>query len=194
MFPTRLTIRRWTPRAAIVSLLTLCACATEPPPAPAAASPPVPPDTTVYFYPTSGRPPPSVEQQNRDRYECNSWAVQHSGFDPSLPTTPPHQRVQVVAGGPPPGTDVAVGAVGGALIGGAVSSPWDTGPGILVGALAGAVIGGAVDAERANQVRGLQAEADAENHAAGAAALERGAADYRRAMEACLEGHGYTVG
>ena len=41
---------------------------------------PPPPETNVYFYPVRGQSP---EQQDRDKYECNTWAVQQSGFDPS---------------------------------------------------------------------------------------------------------------
>ncbi len=33
----------------------------------------------IFVYPTKGQSP---EQQNRDRYECHTWAVQQTGFDP----------------------------------------------------------------------------------------------------------------
>ena len=33
----------------------------------------------IFIYPTKGQSP---EQQNRDRYECHTWAVQQTGFDP----------------------------------------------------------------------------------------------------------------
>ena len=39
----------------------------------------------VIAYPASGQ---SVEQQGRDRYECHSWAVGQSGFDPATTTRP----------------------------------------------------------------------------------------------------------
>jgi hypothetical protein len=172
----------------LLGVVTLAGCVTEPP-RQVAVPRQVPPDTNVYFYPAQGHPAPSPEQQDRDKYECNAWAVQKSGFDPSLPNVPPHQRVQVVAGGPPPGTGVAVGAVAGAVVGGAVSSPWHAGPGILIGALAGAAIGGVADAERSAQTDQLQAQAND----AQAAVLEKKASDYRRAMSACLEGRGYSV-
>lgn len=35
-----------------------------------------------YAYPTRGQ---SAEQQSTDRYECHTWAVQQSGFDPTQP-------------------------------------------------------------------------------------------------------------
>jgi hypothetical protein len=155
------------------------ACASEPE---MVAPPPPPPDTTVYFYPSHGQ---SAGQQQRDRYECNAWAVQQSGFDPSLPGAPPHLRV-VVAAGPPPGTGVAVGAAAGALLGAAVSRPWEAGSGALVGAIAGAAIGGIAESQAREQAA---AGADA----ARDALLEQKASNYRRAMDACLEGRGYSV-
>src|SRR3954451_25352532 len=70
----------------------------------------------VYAYPTRGQ---SSAQQNQDRYECHSWAVSQTGFDPT------RQSVQQApaAGAPPPQGDVlrgagrgaAIGAVGGAI-------------------------------------------------------------------------------
>src|SRR5258708_40123507 len=39
----------------------------------------------LYVYPTKGQ---SQAQQDKDRYECHTWAVQQTGFDPSKkPTT-----------------------------------------------------------------------------------------------------------
>jgi hypothetical protein len=175
-----------------LTLFTLAACATEPPQQIAIRAEAPPPDTNVYFYPAQSRAIPA-EQQDRDKYECNAWAVQQTGFDPSLPNTPPHQRLRVVAGGPPAGANTAAGAVGGALVGSAVSRPWHAGEGALIGALAGAAIGGIADAERTAQADRMQAEAGADVSRAQNAALERKALDYRRAMSACLEGRGYEV-
>ena len=36
----------------------------------------------IYVYPAKGQ---SQAQQDRDRYECHSWAVKQTGFDPSRP-------------------------------------------------------------------------------------------------------------
>jgi Glycine zipper 2TM domain len=177
---------------AAVALFALAACVTEPPRQIAVAAPPPAPDTSVYFYPAQGRAI-TAEQQDRDRYECNAWAVQGTGFDPSLPTTPSQQRVRVVAGGPPPGTGIAVGALSGAIVGSAVSSPWHSGRGALFGAIAGATIGGIADAGRAADTNRMQAQADANANSAQNAALDRQANEYRRAMGACLEGRGYAV-
>lgn len=123
-----------------------------------------PPDTTVYFHPVQSHPAPSPEEQDRDKYECNVGAVQQSGFDLSLANIPPHQRVRVVAGGPAPGTGVALGAVMGAVIGAAVSDRWHTGSGALFGALG-------VPPEDATSRR----------------------ANYFRAEAACLDARGYSV-
>ncbi len=67
---------------------------------------------------------------------------------------------------------MAVGAVGGAALGAAVSSPRHAGSGALVGALAGAAIGGITDAERSAQANRIetQANANADNADRGARA------------------------
>jgi hypothetical protein len=177
---------------AVFALFSLAACVTEPPPVAVREEAPPPPDTDVYFYPAQGHGV-SADQQDLDRYECHTWAVQKTGFDPSLPNVPPHQRVRVVAGGPPPGADVAAGAVTGAVVGAAVSNPWHAGKGAMLGAIAGAAIGGIADAERTAEGSRIEDAANARAHDAQAAAFERRATDYRRAMMACLEGRGYSV-
>lgn len=177
----------------LLTLLTVAGCVAEPTEPVAVRQEAPPPDTNVYFYPAQGHAAPSPEQQDRDKYECNTWAVQKTGFDPSLPNVPPHQRVRVVAGGPPPGTGVAAGAVTGAVVGAAASNPWHAGRGTLIGALAGAAIGGVADAERTAQANRIEAQADVDANGARTAALEQRALDYRRAMTACLEGRGYGV-
>lgn len=168
---------------AALGVSMLPGCMTPPPPAPQMVQAP---DTTVYFYPARGQSP---DQQGRDKYECNAWAVEQSSFDPSAPTTPPHLRVPVVAG-PPPGSGAAQGAVAGAVIGASISRPWESGRGAVLGAIAGALIGSAAESA---------ARSDAEVAAASAsqdayrARLEQQARDFRRAMMACLEGRGYSV-
>jgi len=169
----------------------LTGCAAEPPAravrrqyreAPTAVEKPT---TDVYAYPLHGQTP---EQQDRDRYDCNLWAVKQTGFDPSAPNVPPHARVRVVSAGPPPGTGTAVGAVTGAIIGAAVSGPRDAGAGAVVGAVAGAAIGSATDAARAEQGQRVS-YADRRE----AAALEQKASNFRRAISACLDARGYSV-
>lgn len=159
----------------------------EPPPrartveAPAAVAP----DTQVFVYPTRSQTP---EQQDRDKYECNAWAVKQTGFDPSLPVVAPHQRVRVVSVAP--GSDVLAGAATGAIIGAAVSRPREAGQGAVVGAIAGTILGAASDQARQQQVAAINQRAERE---AAASSLDARAVNFRRAISACLEGRGYTV-
>jgi outer membrane lipoprotein SlyB len=165
----------------------LSACVVAPPPRP--EPPPPPPNVTVYAYPQQGQTP---QQLDRDRYECSNWATQQTGFNPSAPNVPPHERVQVVSG-TPPGAGVAVGAVTGGILGAAVSRPRDAGAGLLIGALVGGVLGAGAEAS-ANAQAQAQANASVDARSqAQAAQIERKAADYRRAIGACLEGRGYSV-
>jgi hypothetical protein len=172
---------RWV--AASLCAVALYGCVAEPPPRPMPPPPP-PINTTVYAYPLHGQ---TEEQLDRDRYECYVWAKSQTGFDPSAPNVPVQARVQVV-GGPPPGAATAAGAVTGAVIGAAVSNPWDRGFGALAGALIGGTIGASADA--AQQARVQQAAA---MNGAQYAQIQHQAADYRRAVSACLEGRGYSV-
>ena len=155
----------------------------RPPPPPAVQAPP-PPNTDVYAYPLHDQ---TAQQQDRDRYECSRWATQQTGFDPSAPGVPPHERVRVVAG-PPPGTGTAVGAVTGAIIGAAISRPWEAATGALAGAVVGGAIGSATDAANAQQTRTVQVSDRRQE-----ALQERQAGNYRRAIGACLDARGYSV-
>jgi len=182
-----------------VALFTGCALA-EPPaplpresapapaPAPDESSSAIPADADVYVYPAKGQ---TDKQLDRDRYECHNWAVAQSHFNPSEPHLAPHQQIEVVAM-PPPGHDTAAGAITGAVIGATVAGPRDAGRGAVVGAVAGAVIGATSDSARQKAANEINARADASMQS-DRARLERQAADYRRAISACLEGRGYTV-
>jgi Glycine zipper len=160
-------------------------CVTAPPQVVRDADVEPAPSTQVVFYPAAGQ---SAEQQDRDRYECYRWSVQQTGFDPAAPQTPPHERVAVVSGAPPAANTVS-GAFAGALVGAAVSNPRNAGGGAILGALAGGLLGAAADQANADQAARVQAQI---NQRAAAPSQQR-AADYRRAMSACLEGRGYTV-
>ncbi len=116
-------MNRTIPILSPLAVTTLAGCVAESPRLVAAPAPPPVPDTNVYFYPTAGRVTPA-EQQDRDRYECNEWAVQQSGFDPSAPQPASAAAHADRAGGPPPGAAVAGGAVTGAFLGAATSRPW----------------------------------------------------------------------
>ncbi|MCU0975503.1 MAG: glycine zipper 2TM domain-containing protein [Steroidobacteraceae bacterium] len=189
--PTRESFRRpGRLTAGLVAAAALAGCASSPTPATTTqqvAPPPTPnQQAQVYVYPAGGQ---DERQLDRDRYECHRWAVRQSSFDPSLPGLPPQQRVQVVQAGPPPGAQVAAGAVTGAVIGAAVSNPWEQGEGALIGAAAGAVIGAVAESSQTRQVQAVQGQYDQ----AAVSEQEQRAGQYRRAISACLEGRGYSV-
>lgn len=174
--------------AVLAATVLLGACVTAPAPRPAPPPPPVqappPPPSEVYAYPQRGQ---SAEQQDRDHYECSVWATQQTGFDPSAPGVPPQQRVQVVSG-PPSGAGTAVGAVTGAIIGAAIARPWQAAPAALAGAVVGGAIGNAADQANAQQTRTVLVP----DRRAQAQQAQQ-AANYRRAIGACLDARGYTV-
>ena len=174
----------------------LAGCVEAPPPRPyrtyREVPPPAPPrpNTEVYAYPLQGQSP---EQTDRDRYDCHEWAVKQTNFDPSAPGVPPHDQVRVAsASGPPPGTNTAIGAVAGAILGAVIAGPRDAGFGAVAGGITGAAIGSTGDAANA-QVQNQQIQAARAQDARQAAALDQKAANYRRAISACLEGRGYSV-
>jgi len=142
----------------------------------------------IYAYPQHGQP---AAQQDRDYYECYLWAADQSGFDPSSPALAPHQRVTVEMR-PAAGHDTAVGAVTGGVLGAVVGAPHRSGEGFVVGAVTGALLGAVSDSARQEQAAALQNRKDNEARRYNAA-LERKAADYRRALKACLDGRGYSV-
>src|SRR6516165_6651270 len=188
-------------RSAILSMtLAGCAvlvgCATTPPPEQRPAPPPPPPrgvvyqqpapppvNSNVYAYPTRGQTP---EQQDRDHYECSIWATQQTGFDPSAPGVPPQHQVHIVSG-PPPGSGTAAGALTGAILGAVIAGPWRA-PG---GALAGAVVGGAIGTAAEASARQSQTVTVTDQRAL--AQIQHRAANYRRALSACLDARGYSV-
>lgn len=141
--------------------------------------------TEIFFYPLKGQ---TAEQQDRDRYECYLWAVEKSGFDPSAEPLAPHQQV-VVKPAPSEGQNTLVGVVAGAILGGVIG---DSSKGAVLGAMAGGLLGAAADTAQNQQATA----ADRQYHQLArqrSATLERRAGDYRRAMQACLEGRGYSV-
>jgi hypothetical protein len=137
--------------------------------------------TDMFIYPAKGQ---NQAQQDKDRYECHSWAVQQTGFDPSKPQSANSQSAsQRRSSSPPPvlqgaARGAALGAVGGAITGNA-------GKGAAAGAAMGGVVGGF--RRRDEKLREADRRADA------AAASSPGREAYMRAMSACLQGRGYTV-
>ena len=132
----------------------------------------------MYIYPTQNQSP---DQQNRDRYECHTWAVQQTGVDPTNPqmvAAPSQQEAQ--QGGLLRGAarGATVGVIGGAIAG-------DAGKGAAIGAATGALIGGM--RRRDQQRRQEQQRRNYEQQQAQEISA------YNRAQAACLSGRGYTV-
>jgi hypothetical protein len=173
----------------LVAAAVLSACATSPGTRPAAA-PAVPAPapvslTKVYFYPEQGQ---DEARQDRDRYECYNWSVRQTGFDPSRRLAPRELRETVVPARSPLETVGAAAAIG-AVVGAVAGEPEHAAKGAVVGAMAGAVLGSVAanaDAARAQPVVNRRNERVNGRY-------EREAAEYRRAMSACLEGRGYSV-
>jgi hypothetical protein len=168
---------------ALVVAGLVAGCVTAPATQPAAVAAPEPASLTqVYFYAQRGQ---SQAQQDRDRYECFNWAAQQTGFDPSRRAVPAGHKeglVPVRADG----ATVLGGALMGAAVGAAVADPWHRADGAAVGAIAGTALGAMAATAQANAQT-------AQQQAPARSGYEQQAAQYRRAMSACLEGRGYVV-
>jgi hypothetical protein len=128
-------------------------------------------------YPAKGQ---SQAKQDKDDGECNVWAKNKTGVDPTaVASSPPPQETGPAVGGGERLRGAARGALGGAAIG-AIGG--DAGKGAGVGAVAGTVVGG----HRARQ-----------NQAARNESAQQGQAQqlesYNRAYSACMTGRGYTI-
>jgi hypothetical protein len=144
--------------------------------------------TQIYFYPTRGQ---STKQQSRDHYACYTWAVDQTGFDPSVSSIVPEQRVRVVPM-PPPGHDTIAMSIAGAVLGALIAGPRHAGGGALIGAASGAMLGASSDISRQESARQME-EAYNNRDQGRDFRREKKALAFRRAMSACLEGRGYTV-
>lgn len=167
------------------AVVLLAGCVQEPPRRVYEPGPPPAAIARVVVYPAQGQSP---QQVDRDRYECHVWAVQQTGFDPSQPGVPAGARV-VVQPANPPGTGTAVGAIAGAILGAAIAGPRNAGAGLVLGGVTGAAIGASSDANSQ-----AQANYEQRQYNRSYAQAEAGAANYRRAISACLMGRGYTIG
>jgi len=144
-----------------------------------------PASAQTYVYPERGQSP---QQQEFDRGQCYSWAVQQSGFDPANPrvatgpppppvnTAPDGSMVRGAAGG------AAIGAIGGAIGGNAAK-------GAAIGAGAGLLFGGLRRAHAMEEQQQQQQAYQMQQQSA----LAQGHANYNRAFGACMAGRGYTV-
>lgn len=118
----------------------------------------------LFAYPLKGQ---SLDQENKDRLDCHTWAVQQTGFDPERE---PNRR----RGWRGARKGAVRGGVGGTIIGAIASGSSGAGAGLAIGAAAGGLIGGVVGS---NRQRDFEARYDA----------------YLRAAQTCLEGRGYRV-
>ena len=143
---------------------------------------------TLYFYPNQGQ---NAVTQDRDRYECSLWATQQSGFDPSSTELAPHQRVIVETNGSQ-GQNTVLGAATGAVLGATVGMPHHAAGAAAVGAVFGAIIGAVSDASVNDQKESLQVSYDQEVERRSAV-IQRQADNYSRALQACMDGRGYSV-
>lgn len=130
----------------------------------------------MFFYPSQGQAP---EQQSKDRAECQVWAQQQTGVDPTLPVpqvaTAPAQQGQVVRGAARGGL---LGVVGGAIGG-------DVGKGAAIGAGVGATKG-LLDRRR-DRIHAEQVQQQA------LSTQQARLGGFNRALGACMQGRGYSV-
>ena len=157
------------------------ATSAPPPPPPSPVPPPSAP-TQTFVYPERGQ---TAQQQEFDRGQCYSWAVQQSGFDPANPpAAPPPPVAQAPQGGLMRGAfgGAALGAVGGAIGGNA-------GEGAAIGAAVGGLFGLMRRAESVERERQQQASYAAQQQSS----LAHGRANYNRAFGVCMTGRGYSV-
>ena len=180
---------------ALCTMMTLTGCAqsgmapmgpsggTFAAPAPPPPPPPSPSTGHVFIYPARGQSP---EQEQFDKGQCYSWAVQQSGFDPANPQvyTPPPPQAGAPQGGLLRGAagGAALGAIGGAIGG-------DAGKGAAIGAGVGALFGLMRRARWAEEQQQQQQSYVAQQQSA----MAQGHAAYDRAFSTCMTGRGYTV-
>jgi hypothetical protein len=136
-----------------------------------------------YIYPNQGQSP---QQEQFDKGQCYSWAVQQSGFDPANPhvavapppmqTAPQGGMFRGAAGG------AAMGAIGGAIGG-------DAGEGAAIGAGVGALFGAMRRARHMREEEQMQQSYAMQQQSA----MSQGRSNYERAFGACMAGRGYTV-
>ena len=139
-----------------------------------------------FVYPKNNQTP---DQQKKDEFDCHTWAVQQTGYDPikasqTPPAQVPTEKAQAESGSGVRGA--AKGAAAGALIG-AVAG--DAGKGAAIGAGAGAV-GGRMRSKNKAEEKQQQQVAQVNSAAAEQAKL---AERYNAARAACLDAKGYTV-
>jgi hypothetical protein len=136
--------------------------------------------TDMFIYPAKGQ---NQAQQDKDRYECHSWAVQQTGFDPSKPQSANSQSAsQRPSSSPLPCYKEQLAEPRSERL--AVRLRVTRARALLPGPQWG-IVGGF--RRRDERMREADRRADA------AAVSNPGRPAYMRAMSACLQGRGYTV-
>jgi len=136
----------------------------------------------MFIYPEKNQ---SQAQQDKDRYECHRWAVQQTGFDPSVPY-PSNPNASDPQPYQPSKPHVLKGAARGAtigVVGGAIGG--NAGKGAAAGAAMGGMVGGFKRRDERRQHEAQQQQAQSQ--------VSLASAGYQRAMGACLDGRGYGV-
>jgi Glycine zipper len=159
----------------------------------------------IFAYPTGGQ---SVEQQQKDQFECHQWSVSQTGFDPNRP------QQQNYAYSPSQGSyqsggaldfgdadaghgglardgarGAAMGAIGGAIAG-------DAGQGAAIGAVAGALFGGVrrsnrkAEQQRWEQQQAQQAQMQMQQQQQQ---QQQARSNFNRAYSACMTSRDYKV-
>lgn len=131
----------------------------------------------AFVYPAKGQ---TQQQTAQDKFECQEWAKQQTGFDPMTGNKTASPNTGQTSGG------AVKGAARGALVGVAVGAiAGDAGKGAAIGAASGGLIGGMRrrdQVQRQQQAYQQQANENARLHS-----------NYNRAYKTCLSGRGYTV-
>ncbi len=168
----------------------------------------------LFAFPKKGQ---SQDQQNKDRFECHSFASQQSGFDPSAPAPPPPSTTTTARR---PRSDAEVrsagrgsalrGAAGGALLGagiGAISGRRKrgkrAGKGAGIGAGIGLLAGAGRGRRKQEEARRRQKEEQEAVRREQQQNLQRQQGylqqqqqkrqNYNRAWTACMEAKNYNV-
>lgn len=142
----------------------------------------------LFFYPAQGQ---TQDQLNLDKFECHTWAVQQTGFDPlsgqAAAPPPSAQPTQSVTANP------VRGAAGGALAGVAIGAiAGDAGKGAAIGAVGGGLVGGMRRRDQSAQ-RQQQEQAIQQQQAQQQVAVSQQRDNYNRAVSGCMQGRGYSV-
>jgi hypothetical protein len=140
-----------------------------------------------YIFPNNGQ---SDEQQQQDEYSCHSWAVDETGFDPTVVQTPaPATTSEPAQQGRKRGGALR-GAAAGALI--AEIGGNDVSNGAAKGAAVGVVSNRRHNNKAAAQEQAAQQEVQQQAAQAQQVSQEQ-LANYNKARNVCLEAKGYSI-